>query len=123
MKNKKTIIIVSSILLLAAIGAIGQWITGETPDEVSKVETPSNDNKIDRTRAYVIARQFAKQHLGDVSFGYADDGFEEMGDNNYIITGVADMPGKQFRWTVDLLYKGGEWSDKANWIEKNWIAK
>lgn len=123
--NKKTIIIIAAIFSLALIGYIGQLITGETPTKTTTETTTTEPavTKIDRTKAYVIAKQFAKAHLGNVDFGIADDGFEDMADNNYMVTGVADMPNTHFRWTIDLQYKGGDWSKKNNWIEKSWFVK
>lgn len=78
---------------------------------------------IDRTDAYVIAKQFAKTHLGSADYGWGDDGFEDNGDGTYYVTGVADIPGQHIRWTVELKYNGGDKWDIRNWHENGWFAK
>lgn len=119
--KEKTRNILIGIGALAIIGAIGQAIEGKKEAEKETTKKPTV-KKPTRIEAYVIAKQFAKEHLGSADYGFGDDGFTDYGDGTYHVSGIADIPGKRIRWTIELQYKGGDAYYKSNWLEKGWIS-
>lgn len=120
--SKKTKTIIAIVALLAIAGFIGQAIEGKK-EEPKMNEVKLKSNSPSRIEAYIIAKQFAKEHLGSADYGVGDNGFTDYGDSTYHVSGVADIPGKRIRWTVELKYKGGDVYYKDNWMEKGWIAE
>lgn len=118
-KNKR---IMWGIGILLVLGIIGNTMkpTEATETPTTPTETTTKTKYPDRTQAYVIAKQFAQRKLGSADFGWGDDGFQDYGNGNYMVTGVADIPGKRYRWTVEIQYNGGEWSAIDNWTLKGY---
>lgn len=118
-KNKRIMWIVGIVVVL---GLIGSTMKNEEPTDTPTIATEAvkETQYPDRTQAYVIAKQFAQRKLGSADFGWGDDGFQDYGNGNYMVTGVADIPGKRYRWTVEIQYNGGDWSTIDNWTLKGY---
>ena len=110
-------------LLLAITTGCGNADTNTENSTEGTTETTKADKGLIRGNIYQIAKQFAKGHLGDADYGMGDDGFEDMEGGEYYVTGIADLPGKRVRWTVQLQYNGGEWQYRDNWTEKGWYVQ
>lgn len=118
--KKSTKIIIGVIAILAIAGFVGKAINGEPLIRQSETAaTSAAPSKPSRTNAYIIAKQFAKEHLGSANIGAVDAGFEEH-DGFYYVSGMADWNNRQMKWTVEMVYKSGDPYEKSSWEKKGW---
>ena len=108
------------LMLIVVVAIIIAIPKGEKPSSQANNDTGSG---IHRTQAFVIAKQFAESHLGNVDFGMGDDGFVDYGDSTFQVTGVANASNTKIIWTIELHYNGGDCAYKSNWTEQGWTQR
>lgn len=107
------------VAILAVVLGVGFLVENAGTQNMVK-EQPKKYHPSEE-EAYFIAKEFAKNTLGSASFGWAHDGLTDYGDGSFHVTGVADIPGRRFRWTIEIQYNGGEWNDINNWTNKGFF--
>ncbi len=105
------------LLIVAVVFMTGWFITNagnlEIPDKMEAAKVKPGE-----TETYIIAKQFARDQFGSADLGWVNNGFTDYGDGTYHVSGVADVPGKRYYWTIELRFNGGEWTEKGNWTNK-----
>lgn len=116
-KQQKWVLIIGGLLVLLIIGGMLPYKQAKITPQVSQPSieaAPQQGTTHTKWDAYGICTQIANNKYGAADFELVDA--QDMGDDDWIITGTATIEGKRIRWTGEV--KHDPLTDK--WGIKGW---
>lgn len=117
-KQKKWTLIIGVLIVLWVIGKmLPEGKQDDTAVAPSNTYTPAAAPESGTTHtkwdAYGICTQIARGKYGKADFSF--DEAWDYGNDNWMVRGFADMPGKRITWTGEVQYspKDGKWEIKG----------
>lgn len=110
----------SIFVAVVALGIVGSLFTktnnepAPEPQVQASAAVPANYKA--QGLAMVLAKSEAKKHYGKAD--YDVEQATDMGDNNWIVSGYADIPGRRVYWTCQLQINPNDSYTLQGWAER-----
>jgi len=120
--NKITYSIIFGILLIWIVVGVATCGGGDDKEKIVKSE-------VTNSRGWQIAKSMVKDKLKSPStadFPYAEDGYKIEKDSVIIIQGHVDSQNSfgamiRMNFVIKMQYTGGDWADRRNWQELDFV--